>query len=43
MALKQYWIEKQLASLYSRFSKGFVLESIKIILENNDCTFNDEF
>ena len=26
-----------------RFSKGFVLESIKIILENDNCTFNDEF
>ena len=24
-------------------SKRFVLESIKIILENNNCTFNDEF
>ena len=24
-------------------SKRFVLESIKIILENNNCRFNDEF
>ena len=24
------------------FSKGFVLESMKIILENNNCSFNDE-
>ena len=24
-------------------SKRFVLESIKIILENNNCTVNDEF
>ena len=38
-----FWIEKHPHSLYSRFSKGFVLESIKIILENNNCTFNDQF
>ena len=38
-----FWIEKHPDSLHSRFSKGFVLESIKILLENNHCTFNDEF
>ena len=38
-----FWIEKHPDSLHSRFSKGFVLESIKIILENNNCSFNDEF
>ena len=38
-----FWIEKHPDSLHSRFSKGFVLESIKIILENNNCTFNDGF
>ena len=38
-----FWIEKHPDSLHSRFSKVFVLESIKIILENNNCTFNDEF
>ena len=37
------WIEKHPDSLHSRFSKGFVLESIKIILEINNCIFNDEF
>ena len=37
------WTEKHPDSLHSRFSKGCVLESIKIILENNNCTFNDEF
>ena len=37
------WVEKHPDSLYSRFSKGFELESIKVILENNNCTFNDEF
>ena len=26
-----------------RFSKGFALVSKKIILENNNCAFNDEF
>ena len=26
-----------------RFSKAFVLESIKIILENKNCSFKDEF
>ena len=38
-----FWIEKHPDSLHSRFSKGFVLESLKIILENNNCTFNDKF
>ena len=30
-------------SLHSRFSKGFALERIKIILENNNCYFNNKF
>ena len=38
-----FWKEKHPDSLHSRFSKAFVLESIKIILENNNCAFNDEF
>ena len=38
-----FWIEKHPDSLHSRFPKGFVVESIKIVLENNKCTFNDEF
>ena len=38
-----FWIEKHPDSLHLRFSKGFVLESTKIILESNNCTFNDEF
>ena len=38
-----FWIEKHPDSLHSRFPKGFVLETIKIILENNNCTFNDGF
>ena len=40
---KSFWIEKHPDSLHSRFLKGFVLEGIKIILENDNCTFNDEF
>ena len=38
-----FWIEKHPGSLHSKFSKGLVLQSIKIILENNNCTFNNEF
>ena len=38
-----FWIEKYPDSLHSRFSEGFVLESIKIILEHNNCTFNNEY
>ena len=38
-----FWTEKHPESLHSRFLKGFVLENTKIILENNNCTFNDEF
>ena len=38
----RFWIKEHLDSLHSRFAKEFVLESIKMILENN-CVFNDEF
>ena len=41
MALKEYvsgWKNTQ-----THYIRDFVLESIKIILENNNCTFNDEF
>ena len=38
-----FWIEKYPDSLQSRFSKKFVLKSIKIILENNNYNFNDVF
>ena len=38
-----FWREKRPGSLHSRFSKRFVLESIQIIFENNNCTINDEF
>ena len=35
--------EKHLDSVHSRFSKEFVLESIKIILGNDNCIFKDAF
>ena len=38
-----FWIEKHQESLHPRFTKQFILDSIKVILENNNCTFNDEF
>ena len=38
-----FWIEKHPDSLNSRFSERFVLESIKMIIENNNCTSNNEF
>ena len=38
-----FWIERHPDSLHLTFPKGFVLESIKIILEINNCTFNHEF
>ena len=38
-----FWIEEHLDSLHFRFSKGLILESIKLISENNNCTVNDEF
>ena len=38
-----YWINKHPGNLYERFSKQFVLESGRLILENNNCKFNDEF
>ena len=39
----RFWIEKHPDPLHLKFSKGFVLGSMKIILENNNCTLNDEF
>ena len=37
MALEaiEYWLDKFPESLHPRFSKEFVLESVKFILENN--------
>ena len=39
----KYWIEKYPETLNSRFSKEFILEGIKFILENNTFCFNDTF
>ena len=35
-----YWIDKPPGSLHERFSKQFVLESARLILENSNCKFN---
>ena len=39
----KYWIEKYPNTLNSRFSKEFILDGIKFILENNIFCFNDIF
>ena len=39
----KYWIEKYPNTLNSRFSKEFILDGIKFILENNIFCFNDTF
>ena len=39
----KYWIEKYPDTLNSRFSKEFILDGIKLILENNIFCFNDTF
>ena len=36
------WLSKYPELIYERFSKEFILESIKIILENNNFYFNDK-
>ena len=39
----KYWIEKYPDTLNSRFSKEFILDGIKLTLENNIFCFNDTF
>ena len=39
----KYWIEKYPNTLNSRFSKEFILDGIKFILDNNIFCFNDIF
>ena len=39
----KYWIEKYPDTLNSRFSKEFIIDGIKLILENNIFCFNDTF
>ena len=38
----EYWLDKFPQSLHPRFSKEFVLESVKFILENNNLNFDNE-
>lgn len=36
----QYWLDKYPEELQSRFSKGFILDGIKLILQNNTFSFD---
>ena len=38
-----YWLHKFPGSLHPRFSKEFVLESSKLILENNNLKFDVDY
>ena len=38
-----YWIDKHSGNLHERFNKQFVLESARLIIENNNYKFNDKF
>ena len=38
-----YWLDKFPESLHPRFSKEFVLETVKFILENNNLNFDNEY
>ena len=39
----EYWLDKFSESLHPRFSKEFVLESVKFILKNNNLNFDNEY
>ena len=39
----KYWLEKHPEDIPSRINKNFILEGIKLILENNYFCFNNEF
>ena len=39
----EYWLDKFPESLNPRFSKEFLLESVKFILENNNLNFDSEY
>ena len=38
-----FWINKYPNELPNRISKEFIINSIKLILENNSCCFNDTY
>ena len=38
-----YWLVKFPKSLHTKFSKEFVLESVKFILENNNLKFDNDY
>ena len=37
-----YWLDKHPQLIHRRFNKTFILEAIKVILENNNFTFNEK-
>ena len=39
----EYWLDKFPESLHPRFSKEFLLESVKFISENNNLNFDNEY
>ena len=39
----EYWLDKYPESLHPRFSKEFVLESVKFTLENNNLNFDNKY
>ena len=38
-----YWIDEHSGSLHEIFNKQFILESARLILENNNCKITDDF
>ena len=38
-----YWLEKHPSLIHRRFNKTFIIEGIKVILENNNVTFDGKF
>ena len=39
----EFWLDRHPDLIHSRFSKGFILEGLSIILENNNFSFNESF
>ena len=42
MEALEYWIERLCSKIPARFTKSFILELAKFVLENNYCTFDSE-
>ena len=39
----EYWLDKYPELIHSRFNKSFILEALKLFLNNNHFVFNEEF